>query len=444
MNYQEARAFMEGRQGEIHLGLDRIRALLEELDHPEQDLRCIHIAGTNGKGSILSYLSTTLTHAGYKTGRYISPTLYSYEERFQIDGQEISHERFTELAAQISLAVERMEKRGIPCPSPFELETVLCFLYFQQEHCEYVVLECGMGGEGDATNVIPAPVAAVLASISLDHRDFLGNTLREIAWTKSGIVKPGCICVTGSQPEEVMESVRKRCVEQKVPLIQAEPMEAEVLSNTLEGQEFLYRGSRIAVSLPGSVQKENAITAWTVLQELKKRGLQLTDRQIYEGMRLADWKGRFTCIAKEPYFIVDGAHNPAAAEKLADSVEQYFAGKNIFCIIGIFKDKDVDKILRLTVPGAKRIFTVETPGNPRAMPAEQLAEMAAVYHPDVEVCASLADAVDRAYQAADREDVILSFGSLSNIGELTELVRQRMNVCKDSGRFDEASDSAKQ
>ncbi len=425
MNYQEARSFMEGKPGEIHLGLDRIQALLEELDHPEQGLKYIHIAGTNGKGSILSYVSTVLTRAGYKVGRYISPTLYSYEERFQINGKEIGPEVYTLLAERIRSAVHRMEEKGIPCPSPFELETVLCFLYFQREHCDYAVLECGMGGEGDATNVIPSPELAVLASISLEHRDFLGDTIGEIAYTKGGIIKPGCICVTGSQPEEALESLKKRCREAGVSLVQAQPEAAQVLVNTLEGQEFLYKGSRIAVSLPGSVQKENAVTAWTALQVLKERGAVLTDQQIYEGMKEARWDGRFTCIGKNPYFIVDGAHNPAAAEKLAESVKQYFQGKKIFCIMGIFKDKDYRKVISLTAPLAEHVFAVETPGNPRALPAKELAAAVAEVNPSVEVCGSLSLAVDRVYEAAAPEDVILSFGSLSNIGELTELVRRK-------------------
>ncbi len=431
MNYQEARKFMEGRQAGIHIGLDRIEALLEELSHPERELKVIHIAGTNGKGSILSYISTVLTHAGYRVGRYISPTLYSYEERFQINGREITKERYTELTEKIAAAVDRMEQKGIPCPSPFELETVLCFLYFSEEHCDYTVLECGMGGEGDATNVIPSPEIAVLASISLEHQEYLGSTLGEIAWTKSGIVKPGCICVTGRQEEEALASIRRRCSETGAGFIQAHPEEAEVLSNTLEGQEFLYRGKRISISLPGSVQKDNAVTAWTALQALREKGAALSEQQIFEGMQKTVWNGRFTCIGKEPFFFVDGAHNPAAAEKLAESMEQYFHGKKIYCILGIFRDKDYRQVIRLTVPLAEHVFAIETPDNPRALPAAELAEAVAEVNPSVEVCAGLEDAVEKAYQAAGREDVILSFGSLSNIGELTELVRRRQAAEED-------------
>lgn len=427
MNYQEARTFMEGKNIGIHIGLDRIEALLEELDHPERGLKYIHIAGTNGKGSILSYISTTLTHAGYKVGRYISPTLYSYEERFQINGQEITKEEYTLLAKEISDAVDRMEAKGIPCPSPFELETVLCFLYFKKENCDFAVLECGMGGEGDATNVILAPEVAVLASISLEHQEYLGNTLGEIAWTKSGIAKRGCSCVTGKQDPEAIESIKRRCSELDVPFIQGHPEEAEVVSNTLEGQEFLYRGNKISITLPGSVQLENAITAWTALHALKDRGVALSDEDIYEGMKKTQWNGRFTCIGKEPYFFVDGAHNPAAAEKLAESVKMYFQGRDVYTILGIFKDKDYEEVIRLTAPLAKRILAIETPGNPRALHADALAEAVAKVNPSVEVCGTLEKAVERAYELAGKGDVILSYGSLSNIGELTQLVRNRTN-----------------
>lgn len=425
MNYSEARIFMESRLSGIHLGLDRIEALLETLGNPEKDLKFIHIAGTNGKGSVLSYTSTTLTHAGYKVGRYLSPTLYDYLERFQINGSYMDEATYISLAEQIREAVEANEAKGISCPSAFELETVMCFLYFKQEHCDYVVLECGMGGETDATNVIPSPEVAVLVSISLDHQDFLGSTIGEIAYTKGGIIKPGCTCVTGLQREEALESIQKRCQAAGVTLVQAHPEEAETVYDTLEGQRYFYRGKTIDITLPGSVQKENALTAWTVLQVLRDRGAALTDEQIYEGLKMTRWNGRFTCIGKEPYFFVDGAHNPAAAEKLAESMKTYFAGKDVYCILGIFKDKDYRTIIGLTAPLAKHIFAIETPDNPRALPAAELAEEVAKVNPSVEVCADLQDAVGKAFAQAGKEDVILSFGSLSNIGELTELVKAR-------------------
>ena len=425
MEYREARAYIEDQQrygGEM--GLDHIRALLEELGHPEQDLRFIHIAGTNGKGSILSYISTTLTHAGYRVGRYISPTLYSYRERFQVDGQFISREDFTRLTERIRQAVEAIERRGGRKPSPFELETVLGFLYFREQNCGCVVLECGMGGRDDATNVIPAPELCVFASISLDHTQFLGETLEEIAAVKAGILKPGTWAVTGEQRPEVRKVLEKASQDQNIPFFAARPGEAQVLRDSLDGQTFLYRGYRLEISLAGSCQKENAVTAFEALKILQKKGWKLSDRQILEGISRAVWKGRFTRIAENPAFYVDGAHNPDAARKLKESVNRYFSGRRLIFINGVLKDKDYRKVAEETALLAEQIFTIETPGNDRALPAEELARVIADYNPRVEACGSIAQAVEQAYAAAEKDGIILAFGSLSFLGELTRLVSE--------------------
>ena len=273
MNYREARAYMEGKSGNIEPGLSRIRAVLEELGHPEQDLKYIHIAGTNGKGSILSYISTVLTHAGYRVGRYISPSPYSYREKFQVNGEKISREAYTELAEQIEAAMKRLEKRGGIYLSVFEIETVLCFLYFKQQKCDWVVLECGLGGRGDSTNVIPSPELAVFASISLDHMKYLGESLTEIAKEKSGIIKTGTQVVTGNQAPEVVEVLKKTCVSKGVPITIADAASAQIEKNSLNGQQFLYHEYRIEISLPGSCQKENAVTAFEALKVLQKKGV---------------------------------------------------------------------------------------------------------------------------------------------------------------------------
>jgi dihydrofolate synthase/folylpolyglutamate synthase len=423
MNYKEARSFIEGRPGVILPGLERMEALLEELQHPERDLRFIHIAGTNGKGSVLSYISTVLSCAGYRVGRYISPTLYSYRERFQINGGFISREDFTRLAEKTADAVKRMEEKGFPRPSAFEMETALGFLYFKEQKCDWTLLECGMGGRGDATNVIPAPELAVFASISMDHMQYLGSTLAEIAEEKAGILKEGSCAVTCRQKPEVMEVLERVCREKSVPLLVADAAEAEILRDDLEGQDFRYHGARLEISLTGSCQTENAVTALEALNVLKRRGWTLPDRAVSEGFRTTAWNGRFTCIGKKPYFFVDGAHNPDAAEKLRKSIERYFPEKRLIYIQGVFADKDYREIIRITAPLADEIFTVATPGSKRALPAEQLAEAVAEVNSRVQACAGLKEAVRRAYGAAGEEDVILAFGSLSFIGELTEIVR---------------------
>ena len=423
MNYREARAYIEDQQrygGEM--GLENIRALLEELGHPERKLRFLHIAGTNGKGSILSYISTALAHAGYRVGCYISPTLYSYRERFQVNGALISREDFTELTDRIRQAVEAIESRGGRKPSPFELETVLGFLYFGAQNCDCVVLECGMGGRDDATNVIPAPELCVFASISLDHMQYLGNTLGEIASVKAGILKKGAWAVTGGQKPEAEQVLARACRELAIPFTVARPQDAQVLSDTLDGQCFEYHGYRLQISMAGSCQKENAVIAFEALKALQKKGWALTDRQILEGMRRAVWNGRFTKIGEDPLFYVDGAHNPDAAVKLRLSAEKYFPGRRLIFINGVLKDKDYESVVAETASLAERIFTIETPENDRALPAEELARVIAPYNPQVEACGSIGEAVERASRAAGRDGVILAFGSLSFLGELTRLV----------------------
>lgn len=425
MNYREARAYIEDQQrygGEM--GLGKLQALLKVLGNPERKLRFIHIAGTNGKGSILSYISTALTRSGYRTGRYISPTLYSYRERFQIDGEMISREDFVRLTEKLRRAEEQLEAEGGQKPSPFELETALCFLYFQEQACDAVVLECGMGGRDDATNVIPAPEICVFASISLDHMQFLGNTLGEIAAVKAGILKPGTWAVSARQEPEVMEVLEKACRAAEIPLTIADASQAQVLRDTLEGQTFLYKGNRLEISLAGSCQKENVTAAWEALKILQKKGWKLTDRQILEGLCRASWNGRFTALQKDPLFYVDGAHNPDAARKLRASVEKYFQGRRLIFINGVLKDKDYRGVAAETAALADQIYTIETPDNDRALPAEELARVLREYNPHVAACGSIAEAVNRAEADAGKEDVILAFGSLSFLGELTRLVSE--------------------
>lgn len=425
MDYREARAYMEDQQryGQ-DMGLEKLQALLKILGNPERKLRFIHIAGTNGKGSILAYLSASLTRAGYRVGRYISPTLYYYRERFQINGKIISREAYIRMVERIRGAVETLEAGGGYKPTPFELETALCFLYFLEQKCDIVVLECGMGGRDDATNVIPAPELCVFASISLDHTQFLGNTLEEIASVKAGILKEGAWAVTGTQDPAAGKVLERVCREKNIPLIQGRPEDAETLRDSLEGQTFLYHGSRLEISMAGSCQKENAVTAFVALRALRDRGWQITDRQILEGMREATWSGRFTRIQEQPLFYVDGAHNPDAARKLRASIQKYFAGRRLIFINGVLKDKDYRSVAAETAPLADVIFTIETPGNDRALPAGELARVIRGFNPHVHPCRSIGEAVEKAEKTAGKGDVILAFGSLSFLGELTRLVSE--------------------
>lgn len=426
MNYQESRAYIKNAEqyGSV-LGLANMKELLDRLGNPQNDSRYIHIAGTNGKGSVIAYLYTVLLEAGYRVGRYISPTIYSYRERMEAAGRKVSREKFAGYVTEIALAVESMTKEGLPHPTPFEIETAAAFLYFKEERCDLVLLEVGMGGDMDATNIIPSPLLAVLVSISLDHQAFLGNTLGEIAEKKAGIIKSGCRTVTTAQDLEVLNVIREKCRENGVPLYIAERKEAEIQKADCFGQTFSYHGEAYEISLAGAYQTENAVLALKALELLEMEGFPTSLSQRKKGLKAAAWGGRFTVIRKEPLFIVDGAHNPGAAQMLSESIQRYFKGKDIYYIMGVFRDKDYRSVIEMTHSYAKKILTVQTPDNPRALPAKELAEVIREYHPDVEAMESISEAVDKALALAKPQDVILSFGSLSFIGDLTEIVKKK-------------------
>lgn len=434
MNYQESRKYIKDSQkyGSV-LGLDNMRELMGRLGNPQDKLKIIHVAGTNGKGSVIAYLYTVLREAGYRVGRYISPALYSYRERMEVSGEAVSREDFAICLSRTAQAISQMTEEGLPHPTPFEIETAVAFLFFEMKKCELVLLEVGMGGSLDATNIIKTPVLSVLASISIDHIGFLGNTLGEIAKTKAGIIKKGCPMITIHQKAEAENAIKDVCGICGVPFREADGNQALVIEESPEGQSFRYEGEEYRISLGGVYQKENAVLAIETLKMLSEIGFPTIEEQRKEGLFRTRWNGRFTVLSREPLFIVDGAHNPAAAEKMASSIRHYFDGKKIYFIIGMFRDKDYREVLSKTCPYAEKIFTIEAPDNPRALPAEELALAAREFHRDVQAMKSVEEAVETAYSLAGEEDVILAFGSLSFIGVLSETVEKRKDEQKNVG-----------
>ena len=427
MDYQECRAYIDdsAKYGSV-LGLDNMREMLDRLGNPQDAVPYVHVAGTNGKGSVIAYLYTTLTRAGYKVGRYISPTLYSYRERLEIAGEKISQEDFAKYVTEISRSIDQMTAVGMNHPTPFEIETAAAFLYFKEENCDLVLLETGMGGNLDATNIVKNTKLAVLVSISMDHMSFLGNTLGEIAEKKAGIIKPGCRVVTTKQKPEAAQVIADTCNKLHVPCVVSDPDEAVLEKESVFGQTFSYKGEEFAISLAGVYQKENAVLALNALEELDRLGWTTTMEQRKDGLLHTSWKGRFTVIHKKPLFIVDGAHNAGAADKMAESVRHYFNGKKLIYIMGVFADKEYKIVLEKTAHFAEKIYTIETPDNPRALPAEELAKAARVYNSSAESTKSIKDAVEKAFSCAgdDENSVILAFGSLSFIGVLTNAVEE--------------------
>ena len=359
-------------------GLTVIRELLRRVGDPQKELAFIHIAGTNGKGSVSAFLSNILMAAGYRVGRYNSPTIRTYRERICVNKSMISKTALCRLLTQLKTCCDEMVADGFAHPTSFEVETVLGFLYYKEKNCDMVVLETGMGGRLDATNVIPDPqkLLAVFASVSMDHMAFLGDSLGQIAKEKAGIITQGCSVVTMEQREEVMD---------------------------------VY-------------QITNALLALQAAEILQQKGFRITDRAILKGMEQTGWHGRFEILSKKPYFIVDGAHNEDAARKLAQTVQFYFTNKKIIYIMGVLRDKEYEKIAEIMSPFADSIITVTTPGNPRALSALTLAETVAKYHNRVTAADSLEEAVEMSYLLADKDSVILAFGSLSYLGQIMDII----------------------
>ena len=427
MNYKEARVYLDevSKYGSV-LGLESMRELLHRLGDPQNELKFIHISGTNGKGSVLAYLSTILSGAGYRTGRYISPTLFSYRERIQVDGEYIEKESLACHETAIAAAAEDMQKAGLPSPTVFEIETALAFLYFKEKRCDIVTLEVGCGGLLDATNVITTTLMEVIASISMDHTDLLGDTLAKIAAQKAGIIKPDTMVVSAQQKSEAAQVIEDTCKEQHCTLQMVDESKISNVHYGAEGQTFSYKTwENVAISLAGSYQIKNAALALEGVEALRKLGYALSDQQVREGLLHTAWRGRFTTLRRDPTVIIDGAHNPAAALELKESLERYFPGKTLYFVMGMFKDKDYAQVIDLTAPLARHIITVETPGNPRAMPARELAEAVGKVNPSVEWADSVAHGVEKALAMAGKEDAVIVFGSLSFLGEAADAVNEK-------------------
>ena len=441
MNFTEAAEYLEqAKKHGIVPGLDSIRRLLEKLGDPQKDLKFVHIAGTNGKGSVSAYLACTLKCGGYRVGRFLSPHLNDDRDMIQVNGTSISGKAFGQCMDQVKEACEKMEEEGAPPPTVFEIQTALGFLYFREKKCDIVVLEAGMGGLEDATNVVDNTLAAVITRISRDHMKFLGDTLPEIAAQKAGIIKRGCHAVVMEQkPEDAsqeaetigqaagaMEVISRRAEELGCPLTVVHCNEARHVRYGLEKQSFDYKGfKKLEISLAGKYQIDNALLALATLEALAGKGFPVTEERLRRGMAQTKWPGRFTVLGKKPWFIADGAHNEDGARRLSQSLEQYFPGKRILYIMGVLQDKEYEKMIALTHSLADQIITVTPPENPRALPAYLLAQEIARVHGKVTAADSLEEAVEMAYLLAGKEDVILAFGSLSFMGRLMKIAEHR-------------------
>ncbi len=403
MNYTESRAYAAAAGG-ISPGLNSIRALCAALGDPQRGLKYIHIAGTNGKGSVGAFIEAVLIDAGLKVGRYSSPAVFDYLEQFRVNGENMSERTYARYITRIREEADKMN----PLPTPFEIETAAAFLYFREENCDIVLLECGMGGGGDATNIIEESLVSVITPISMDHMNFLGDTLGKIAAEKAGIIKENSVVVSALQKNEAMGVIENVCRDKNARLIIS-----------------LDDGINRNISLAGAYQQDNARLAETVCRNL--RGFKITEENIKNGLKNAVWHGRFEKICSNPELIIDGAHNPDAAERLMESIDLCYKNRRIIYIMGVLGDKNYKKIAEITAPRAEKIYTI-TPDSPRALDNAALADAVKEFNPNVEAV-NMRTALRLCLDKTDA--VTIAFGSLSFLGDLSRMAADmiRMKKC---------------
>ena len=399
-------------------GLERTRALLAALGNPEASLKFVHITGSNGKGSTAAMLASVLTAAGRRTGLFTSPHLYRFNERFQIDGRPIPDDALARIAERVLAAADMLGEH----PTEFELMTAIGFLWFAENHCDIVALEVGLGGRLDSTNAIPAPEAAVITNIGLEHTALLGDTLAAIAREKAGIIKPGCRAVLYAQSREVEEVVARVCAEKEVPLTVTDPARLTPLSSGLDGQRFTYRGSApLLLPLLGEYQLNNAMTVLDTVGALRARGWSISDDAVARGLAAARWPGRLELVRRHPDLIIDGGHNPQCAQALAVSLCQLYRDRKLIFLIGVLADKDWQHMVGEVLPLAKRIVTVR-PESERAKDENELAAWVRAQGVPAEAHATIGEALDAALALAAPDDAVCAWGSLYSVGELRHLL----------------------
>lgn len=400
-------------------GLGRTETLLKKMGNPEKKLKFVHIAGTNGKGSTAAMTASILRKAGYRTGLYTSPYIYRFHERMQVDGEEISDEELAEVTEYVKPLADSMAES----PTEFELVSCIAFEYFYRQNCDIVVLEVGMGGALDSTNVIETPEVAVITNIGLDHTEYLGDTVEKIAETKSGIFKQGGHAVVYRGTPSVEAVFERVCAEKNVSLKKADFDSLRLKQHTLEGQ-FFDCGARKDLVLPllGDHQLHNAAVVLAVVDTLIEEGWQISEKNIREGIRDVRWPGRFDIVSRNPLFIIDGGHNPQCIEALVKNIQDYLTGKRVIALTGVLADKDYADMYRPVMPLVDR-FVCITPPNPRKLDAELLAQYLRDAGADAAACETIAQGVDLAMQLAGEDGVVLCFGSLYSIGAIRDALR---------------------
>lgn len=416
MNYKESLEYIHcGFFGGTRPGLERVGELLGKLGDPQDSLRFVHVAGTNGKGSVCAMTDSVLRAAGYHTGLYTSPYLERFNERMVCDGEEISDEELAELTSYVKPFAEEMEDK----PTEFELITAVAMLFFARHRCDPVVLEVGMGGRLDATNIIKTPLISVITGISLDHTAILGDTVAAIAREKAGIIKPGVPVIFGGESYEALEVIKDTAKACGCDFFAVDREKIRVTSCDLSGTGLEYAGERVKLGLLGLYQPYNAATVISVIQVLRHRGLDISDAALGKGMADAKWKGRFEKLSeRDPLFLIDGSHNPEGIAAAIASIKHYFGEEKVCLLTGVLRDKDHKSMAKELSKVAADAFVIKPP-NPRALEPS-------LYAKEFEECAvsakpfdSISEAVKSAVGEAKKRNIpLVALGSLYMYGEI--------------------------
>ncbi len=403
----------------MSLGLDRMRLLLDELGRPEERLRFVHVAGTNGKGSTCAYLDSICRKAGLKCGLFTSPYIERFEERIRVDGTDIAPDDLLDCTVRVRDAAAKVERTCGEHPTEFELMCAVALVHFERQDCDICIMEVGLGGRLDATNVIQ-PDACAITRIGLDHTSILGDTIEEIAAEKAGIIKPHAPVISAPQDPRANAVIEKTCDELECKLVQVSTADIEESHISGRVRRFSYQGKRYETKLLGAYQPENAAVAIECAQTLAQTGWPITEDAISDSIQCAEWPGRFEVLGTEPLIIVDGAHNPQGSLVLKDTIDELLGedARPIY-VIGCLADKDVPQILAPHLSRAKRIFAY-APENPRALPSDELSRLIANMEPNAQAtaCEGPAQAIAQALGSASADDAVIAFGSLYSIGAI--------------------------
>ncbi len=421
MNYTEAIEYIHSVNWMFcNPGLSRVEELCSALGNPQDSLRFIHVAGTNGKGSFCAMTDSILRKAGYRVGLFTSPYIVEFNERMRVDGENISDGELCELVDMIKPIADKMEDK----PTEFELITALAFLYFARHKCDIVVLECGLGGRLDATNVIKTPILSVITGIALDHTSILGDTVEKIAAEKAGIIKKGVPVLWCGKDMGAERVISEKAAEIGAPMLKIDRSTLRINGMTLDGTDFDFGDRKnINLSLLGTYQPENASNVLTAIDILKINGFEIPEKAIYDGMKEVKWQARFEVISREPLIIADGGHNPEGIDSAVSSIKAYFGESKVGIITGVMADKDYCYMASRIASVAEKVFCL-TPDNPRALTAEKYAVVFGALGVEAVACESVEDAVKSAMAwAKENNKSIVSLGSLYMYCEVAAVLK---------------------